>query len=55
MRCSRERLEPPTAQSKPQLKYMKLLDIALGLIADIHNSELTDGVSRLVLLDTNRE
>ncbi len=37
------------------LRYMKLLDIPLGLIINFHALKLTEGVSRLILPGANME
>ena len=34
---------------------MKLLDIPLGLIINVHEMKLIDGVVRMILPDANRE
>jgi GxxExxY protein len=36
------------------MSYMKLLDVALGLILNFHEPRLTDGVFRLILPGANR-
>ena len=36
------------------ISYMKLLDVPLGLLINFHNVRLTDGVSRLLLPESNR-
>ena len=41
--------------SKAQLfSYMKLLDIPIGLLINFHEPLLKNGVSRIILLGTNR-
>jgi GxxExxY protein len=35
------------------MSYMKLLNVPLGLIANFHESKLTDGISRLILPGAN--
>ena len=35
------------------LSYMKLLNVPLGLLINFHETELTDGVSRLILPGAN--
>ena len=36
------------------LSYMKLLNVALGLLINFHEMKLTDGVHRLILPGVNR-
>jgi len=36
------------------LRYLKLLNIPVGLLINFHNSKVTDGVSRLMLPGANR-
>lgn len=36
------------------LSYMKLLDVPLGLLINIHEMKVTDGITRLILPGANR-
>src|SRR5439155_11808934 len=37
------------------LTYMKLLDVPLGLLINLHEMKVTDGITRLILPGANRE
>lgn len=52
LKCAQEILPIHKAQL---LRYMKLLDIPLGLLINFHEMKLTDGVVRMILPGANRE